>query len=121
MERINFIDHNNHRILFLDFSGLQDPGVITEVIKEAKSTIAAQEKDSLLTLTDVSNMSKHPDIARALWQLLKHNKPYVRAAAVIGISSDEELSLYDLLRHQAHRKLELFQSIEQAEDWLVDQ
>lgn len=56
-----------------------------------------------------------------MWDLLKANKKQVRAGAVVGISSDAQRDLLDLLTHQSRRELERFDDEVAAKDWLVEQ
>ena len=121
MERTRFIDHKGARILFLDFSGLADPEEAVKAISDAKAIVVSQPEKSLLTLTDVGGVSTDATIAQALWELLRHNKPYVRAGAVVGIAGDQQDDLYHLLIHQARREVPAFTDIEEAKEWLVGQ
>jgi hypothetical protein len=51
---------------------------------------------------------------------LRHNKPYVLAGAVVGVLSEEQETLYNLLTHQARRELPTFDSLDEAKAWLVN-
>ena len=121
MERTRFINHKGAKILFLDFSGLADPEEAVKAISDAKAIVVSQPEKSLLTLTDVAGVSTDATIVQALWELLRHNKPYVRAGAVVGIAGDQQDDLYQLLTHQARREVPAFTDIEEAKEWLVGQ
>jgi hypothetical protein len=119
MERVRFMEHSGERILFIDFSGCENAAQVLAVADEAKPIISAQEEKTLLTLTDVTGVTADGDMATALWELLRHNKPYVRAGAVVGVEDEHQETLYQLLTHQARRDLPAFATVEEAKDWLV--
>lgn len=120
MSRIRFIEHEGVRILFLDFSGFQDPSEATEPIEEAKRVIAQEPEGSVLTLTYVKGSKFNADMAQALWRLARHNKPYVKAGAVVGIEGLQK-EVYHLVMNLARRRLPPFDDIEKAKHWLATQ
>ncbi len=120
MSRIRFIEHKNTQILFLDFSEVEDPDQLKGPIDEAKQLIAQQPEGSLLTLTYVANAKFNADLAQALWRLARHNKPYVKAAAVVGIQGLQK-DLYHLVMNLSRRNIPPFDDLEAAKDWLVEQ
>jgi len=120
MERAGFIEPEGRKILFIDFSQLVDKKDVLEVIASAQPLIAKQDEKSLLTLTDVTGTVADGETTSALWQFLRHNKPYVLAGAVVGVESEEQETLYSLLTHQARRELPMFDAIEEAKEWLVN-
>ncbi len=82
--------------------------------------IAAIPERTGLTLTDVTDATFDVKVAEALWKLLRANKPHVRAAAVVGIGTEEQRMLFDLVTHQSRRRMEVFDDVERAKDWLVE-
>lgn len=120
MSRVEFIDHNGTRILMLDFSGVEDPELLTEPIEEAKRVIAAEPEGSVLTLTYVRGSKFNADLAQRLWQLARHNRPYVKAGAVVGIEGLQK-DLYHLVMNLSRRKLPPFDQLEDAKNWLASQ
>jgi hypothetical protein len=117
--RVRFIDHKGQQILLFDFSGLSDWAAAEPIIAEPKTLLQGQPEKSLLTLTDVSGATSTSEVAQGLYEFAKHNKPYVRAAAVVGAAGDEE-RVFLLVRNLAHRKeLEAFESHAAAMDWLA--
>jgi hypothetical protein len=120
MSRIQFIEHEGVRILFLDFSGFDDPAEVVEPIEEAKRVIAQEPEGSLLTLTYVKDSKFNAEMAQALWRFARHNKPYVKAGAVVGIEGLQK-DLYHLVMNLSRRKLPPFDDVEKAKHWLATQ
>ena len=71
--------------------------------------------------TDVTDATIEASVAEALWKLLRANKPHVRAGAVVGIVTEEQRMVFDLVTHQSKRRMEVFDDVERAKDWLVEQ
>ena len=120
MERTRFIEHEGQQLLFVDFAGLTDKAEALAAIAASRAFVAGQPEASLLTLTDVTDMEFDEEIAKALWDLLRHNKKHVRAGAVMGLTGERQEDLYDLLTHQARRDLPVFEAAEEAKAWLVE-
>ena len=121
MERTRFIEHEGRQVLFVDFAGLTDKGEAMAAIAESKAFVAGQPEASLLTLTDVTDMEFDEEVAKALWELMRHNKRHVRAGAVVGLAGERQQDLYDLLTHQARRDLPVFETADEAKAWLIQQ
>ncbi len=119
-ERVYFIEHDGRRILFLDFSGIKRTDEALASIEHAKDVIALQPKLSLLTLTYVAGSTFNPEIAKALWRLARSDKPFVRAAAVVGISGMQEALLL-LVQKMSRRTFATFDSLDEAKRWLAGQ
>jgi hypothetical protein len=85
-DRVKFIKHLEKEILLLDFS---DSGAaeVLKIIEDAKRVISTKPENSLLTLTDVTNARFNEEVGDGMKQFSAHNKPYVRAAAVAGITA----------------------------------
>jgi hypothetical protein len=83
-ERIRVIEHG---IVLLDFSGIRDPDNNLHLSAEARRLVAAQGLGSALVLTDVTGSAFTEAAVNSLKELAQHNKPYVRASALIGLSA----------------------------------
>lgn len=119
MERIQFIQHQGKQILHLDFTHAKADEVL-QLIREATNVIAAQPAKSLRTLTDVTDMKFNTEAAEALKEFTRHNKPYVTASAVVGITGLKQI-IYNAVVKFSGRNLVAFDSAGKAKDWLVNQ
>lgn len=116
---VSFINHKGKKILLIDFSGRKAEEVIN-IIAEAKELIKKQPEKSLLTLTDGTNTRFDPKVAEGLKEFAAHNKPYVRAGAVVGITGIVKI-VYNAVMKFSGRNLPAFDDIETAKDWLAGQ
>lgn len=118
MDRIQFIQHKAEKILHLDFTHAKADEVI-QIIQEATRVIAAQPANSLRTLTDVTGMSFNAQASEAMKEFARHNKPFVTAAAVVGVTGLKQI-IYNAVLKFSGRNLVAFDSSEEAKDWLVN-
>ena len=118
-ERVRFLDHQGVRIVLLDFEGIQDTSVGIEMAAVAKAFFARLKPDgSALSLTDVRNTRYDKQVVDAFKDLTVHNRPYVRAAAVVTNSTVHKAAI-TLVALLSRRKLQVFDSREPALDYLV--
>jgi hypothetical protein len=119
MNRLEFLTYKGKRILLIDFSHLKAEQVLL-VIDEAKGVIARQPERSVLTLTDLTEMHFDENIMAALKEYVTHNKPYVKAGAVVGAKG--LLAVVKMgVERASLRKLTDFDSRAAAQEWLIQQ
>lgn len=119
MDRVNFITHQGKKILLIDFSNCKAEEVLA-TIEQAKAVIKRQPLNSLLTLTDSTGALFNDQVTAELKEYTAHNRPYVRAGAVVGITGLRKI-IYDAVLLFSKRKLATFDSLEEAKNWLVKQ
>ena len=115
--RVKFIKHNAKEILFLDFSNSM-PHEILQTIDDAKRMISARPEGSILTLTDVTNARFNDAVSDGLKQFTAHNRPYVKAGAVVGVTGLKRIIFAAVITF-SRRNLEAFDDIELAKQWLA--
>ncbi|MCX7698182.1 MAG: hypothetical protein N2114_01790 [Candidatus Goldbacteria bacterium] len=118
-ERVKFIEHKGKKILFIDMSELLEEDVIS-VIEYAKKIIRSQPEGSLLTLTDVTHARYNAKVVSAMQEYVKGNKPYVKAAAVLGINPIKRI-IFNKIMEFSQRELFAFEDKEKALEWLIKQ
>ncbi len=118
--RCRFVEHQGKQILFHDLANIMDPREGFPVVALSKSIMARQRPGSVLTLTYVANSRFNKEIVEALTDLVKHNKPFVKAGAIVGLSGLQKV-IYVTLTQLSGRRLPTFTTIDAAKDWLVAQ
>lgn len=113
----SWIEHKGVVICWIDFAGLEAPEVL-RVIAKAKGLIASQPPDSVRTLTDVTGAHYDDEVSRVMKEYTAHNRRYVKAAAVVGVKGLMKI-LYRAVVLFSGRNLVLFDSLDQAKDWLA--
>jgi len=116
----HFIDHGGKRIYYIDFSG-SDVDSIKQVVAKSKKDIAAEPAGSVLTMTNVEDVTITPELSNMMKEFTAHNKPYVKSGAVLGITGLKKVTFNAVLMFSGRRNLHLFDSMDEAKDWLVKQ
>jgi Cu2+-containing amine oxidase len=119
MDRVTFITHGGKEILLLDFSGLKAAEAIG-LVEPAKRVISSRPLNSILTLTDVTDIRFNEELSQKMKEFTSHNKPYVRAAAVVGITGLRQV-IYNAVVAFSRRKIATFDTRDDAKKWLVEQ
>lgn len=118
--RVRFIEHRGCRILFQDLSHLDNPADGVPLVAEFKAIVAAQPLRSVLAITYVAHSRFSKESADTLTDLVKHNTPYIKAGAVVGLKGLQKI-IYVTVSQLAGRRVPAFDTIDEAKDWLVTQ
>lgn len=120
MERVYFVEHKGKKVLIEDFSKLRPGDEFQQAIALAQKTIASQPEKSVLAVLDASGSTFNKDILAQLNSFVQANTPYVRHAAVVGITGILEVALIAITK-AARRPFKTCDTIEEAKDWVVAQ
>ena len=115
--RVVFLEHRGKRVLFVNYSQCDIP-MLKAVAAEGNRVISREALNSVLTLNDVTGTSFDKESVAVLQSKVAANAPFVRRAAVIGISGLQRL-IYEGIQAFSRRNLPLFPSRLEALDWLV--
>jgi hypothetical protein len=119
MGRVNMVTHKGKRILYFDLSSCKSTE-LAAIIVEAKKAVAAEKHGSVLALTNVTNTELSKDTSDIVKDFTAHNKPYVKASAVVGVEGLKKI-IYNAVMAFSGRQLSAFATLEQAKDWLATQ
>jgi hypothetical protein len=119
MSRVQIVPHKGKQIVYLDFSGCKVADLLP-ALEEAKRVIAKQPKESGLILTNVTDTEISKDTSALMKDFTTHNKPYVKASAVVGVEGLKKI-IYNAVQAVSGRHISSFGTIDQARDWLVSQ
>ncbi len=117
--RVMFIRHKQKEILQLDFSECLYEELMTLVTK-SRDIISQQPPNSLLVFTNLADIRINKDVAKTMREYLELNKPFIKASAVIGITSQTQV-LFNTIITLARREIKVFDNEAAAKDWLVEQ
>ena len=112
MDRVYFTEYKGKKFLYIDMSKCNAEEMLA-VIANAGEIIRKQPEKSVFSLTDVTGAWFDPDVNDAMKEFLSGNKPYVIAAAVVGVTGSKIMKIFG-------RKLVLFDTTEQAKEWLAN-
>ena len=106
--RVRFVEHQGKRILFIDYSHC-DCAMLKAVAEEGHRVIAQEPPNPVLTLNDVTGTTFDKESVAVLQAKVAANAPYVRKAAVIGISGLQRL-IYQGVQAFTRRRLPTFEN-----------
>jgi hypothetical protein len=116
--RAVFIEWDGRRILCCDYAGLEDQREALDAFDQVRRAVAKEPPGTVLTLSDVRASRLDRTMQRKLMELTIHNRDFVRAAAVVGLSPDQRRDLAGIERVSG-RQFTVFDTLEEARDWLV--
>lgn len=115
--RIRFIMHRGKRVLSIDYSHC-DIARLKAVAEQMHRVIAREPLNSVLTLTDVTGTGFDQESVEVLKSKVGANAPFVRRAAVFGITGLQRL-IYEAVKLFTKRSIPHFSSREEALDYLA--
>lgn len=116
MGRVSTLNENGKTIVCTDLSNLgpeESPAVMDEVVK----VIAKNEEKSVYSLVDMSNIRFNKVVIAKVTDIARQNEPYVIATAIVGLNSVTKLIAKSVIKLTG-RNTELFNSMEEAKEWL---
>jgi hypothetical protein len=115
--RVQFLRHNGVEILHINWSDAQASEML-EAMAEARKMIASRPHASVRTLTTVDGSHMDRQVTNALKDYVEHNKPYVRAGAVVGLN-DLKMIAFNFVNRVTGRNLRAMDTVDEAKNWLA--
>lgn len=119
MDRIQFVTHKGKKILVEDFSNLNPGAEFYKTIKKAQGMIAAEPEGSVLAVFDATGCSFNSDTMNKMKEFTSANAPYVKKAAVVGMSGLLQAALSTVSKFTG-RNFIVCKTREEAMDFLAD-
>lgn len=122
-DRVRFIPNprDGTRVLLIDLSGFPGPLDGLPHISAARDEVALQPRRSLCCVVDVTGSRFNVEVVEALKDLAAHNKPYVIASAVVGVSGLQRVILEGVVKFTGRSNLRPVATRDEAFAWLAEQ
>jgi Asp-tRNA(Asn)/Glu-tRNA(Gln) amidotransferase A subunit family amidase len=117
MDRIQFMKHRGKEILIFDLSGASAQEV-SDAATRARDIITQKPRASMLVLADYTGAHIDRDAAIALKEAAAYDRPHVKRSAIVGAESLPK-EYYDAIKRFSQREFPVFQTREQALEWLT--
>lgn len=106
-------------MLCVDLAGmpLRQKSEFYEVIETLRERVASAGPHSLLIATNVTNSAFDADVSRIMASCARHNAPYIKASAVVGVCGIQTVVLTSI-RQQTGREFHLARTMAEAVAWL---
>lgn len=114
-----WITHKGRRIFYCDFSGFgRDTAALETEIEAVDGDILREPKGSVLALADLRGTVTGSDVVDVFKKSAKRTNGYVRKQAVVGVTGVQRILASAVARFSG-QSLHLFDTIEEANDWLA--
>jgi hypothetical protein len=124
MDRLQWITHKEKKIMYLNYSNLkssrpEDFKSAMDTIKKARD-LSAESKEKIRFLNDVTNASANTETINALKEFAAFTaaNDKVEKECVVGLTSIQKVLLSGIKLFSSS-KMEVFDDIEKAKDWLA--
>jgi hypothetical protein len=114
-ERVRLIEHG---VVLLDFSNIKEPDKELHHSAAAKKLISSHPRGQALVLTDVTGSNFSQASVESLKDLVNHNKPYVKASALVGLSALTRV-VFRAVMALTRRDIRVFESRKEAIAFLL--
>jgi hypothetical protein len=116
MAHAGFETFQGTQIFHFNFRGAA-PADAIKAITDGQKQVAACTPGSVLTLTDVTDAVVDAEVTQAIRDLAKANRPYVKAAAVVGVTGLKKM-IFNMVMMFSKRQMSLFDDPALAKAWL---
>jgi len=119
-DRLKKITHRGCTILFTDYSNFITFDEWKVLLDEELALMPNEPLGSVLALAVFTGSRFSASVFSAIKELAVHNKPYIKASALVGLSSLQQGVFLKGIERTADRSFGLFDSVDEAKDWLAD-
>lgn len=119
MSYVQKVNHRGKEVILFDCAA-KEKEVVFKVIEEGKQEVAKYPPKTALALTDVTGLRFNTDISDAFREFAAHNKPFIRASALVGITGLQKIA-YQTIMTLTGRNIPIFSTRQEALDWLIAQ
>jgi hypothetical protein len=125
MSAYEWIVYKGKRILVMDFSGIDnsEAGIARarERMAIIEPVVEKEPPNSIYCLCDLTNGHVNSESTQMLKNFTKHNQPYMKMTAVIGVEGFQKVIFQGILMFTGRKNLILKNTKQEALDWLADQ
>ena len=122
MKEISTVTYNGKEIFLMDVSHFRLPERVAfkRHVDHAKKVIQGQPLKSVLIITDITDTNFDTDIVKTFKEYAKHNNPYIKASALVGLSGMQKVIFY-AVKTFTGRDFYIAKNFADAQEWLVRQ
>ena len=119
-DRLKKISHRGCTILFTDYSNFITFDEWNALLEAERQLMPKEKLGSVLALAVFTGSRFSASVFTAIKELAVHNKPYIKASALVGLSSLQQGVFLKGIERTADRSFGLFDTVDEAKDWLAD-
>lgn len=115
-----FVEHRGVRMLVVDATDLREFDDFSAMIGRFESLIRGEPEHSVRVVMLVAGLHFDRKSVGAIKCVFVRVQPWIRASCLVGVSGLQKV-LLQVLNQVAKRERPLFNTLEQAKDWLATQ
>ena len=121
--RVRFIPNQQSgaHVLLIDLSDFAHPVDSLPHIAAARKVVGEQPPKSVCCIVDISGSPYNVEVIDALNALSIHNRPFVIASAIIGVTGFKRVIMESVMMFSRRTNLKALPSREAAFEWLAGQ
>ncbi|MGH7717831.1 MAG: hypothetical protein ACREON_03160 [Gemmatimonadaceae bacterium] len=120
-ERLRKITHRGRSILLTDYSGFKTWEEWEALIEAERQLMPRESLGSVRAVAVFTGSRFSTEVLDALSKLAVANKPHMKASALVGLSPLQRTIFLKGIENTSSRAFGLFDTVEDALDWLVEQ
>ena len=120
MKSCEWIAHKGKRILYMKIASLTTEE-LKERIESIKPVVIKEPPHSILCIADVIDGKFNPEMTQMLKEFTKHNEPYIKMTALIGVDGLKKVIYSGVLLFTGRKNLILKNTRKEAMEWLAEQ
>ena len=119
-ERIEEFTIDGKNFMYVDVSNIKQNSGFVDVVERVKPLIRQYPEKSIYMILNIENIIFDTQTKEIAAEGLKHNRPYVKYGAIIGVDGIKKIMFNTVLKISG-RDMSIFFSKEQAIAWLLKQ
>jgi len=120
MKSYDWIEYKGKNILYMKIAS-QTTEELNERLENIKPVVEKEPPNSILCIADVIDGKFNPEMTQMLKEFTKHNEPYIKMTALIGVEGLKKVIYSGVLLFTGRKNLILKDSKQEAMDWLAEQ
>jgi len=119
-DRLKKVSHRGCTILFTDYSNFSTFDEWKTLLDAERELMPNEKPGSVLALAVFTGSRLSASVFTAIKELAVHNKPYIKASALVGLSSLQQAVFLKGIERTSDRSFGLFDSVDDAMNWLAE-
>ena len=118
MKRTQITNYKGHDVFHMDFSNTMNEQEINPILVESKEYIHSKPYNSILAVTNMTNMFYNKNVASNFTKFVKGNKPYIIKSSVYGMSGLASI-VFNSIMKLTGRDIRTFKTKDDALEYLM--
>ncbi|MBA3553145.1 MAG: hypothetical protein H0W29_00060 [Gemmatimonadales bacterium] len=120
-ERLRKVTHRGRSILLTDYSGFIKWNDWRALIEAEMRLMPREPLGSVRALAVFTGSRFSDEVFEAITKLALANRPYIKASALVGLSPLQRAIFLKGIERRSSRDFGVFDTVEEALDWLAEQ